>query len=312
MSLILQIDGGGIRGICPAVVLDYIEDHGRNLNECDLYSGTSVGSIICALLAAGVKAKMIRVMLENEGSTLFEEKGFIEKLRDPNKAKYRRQPLYDRINTELCRAGVVYMKDLKRNLAITAFGLYAKKTHYICSWDPMYANLKVVDVVAWSALSAANYFGKIVVPDFKWTKRFQMLGPYEVTGEVFQDGGQGIHNSTCMDALITAIGLGLKDIQLLSLGCGSQWMMSDRFSDVANDGWFQQVKNYVLEQARGEATCDQVESADYFMRKHGWNFSRLDPIIDKNLDVLDGKSFTKEYVAIADKLKATTPRWVIP
>lgn len=320
MFKIYQNDGGGLRGCGSAIIPAYVElmSGSRMNNLFQFFSGTSVGSILCALYAAGVPAGSVAKMLEQEGANLFVEKGFFERLRDPNKAKYHRKFLYERIEKELNAVGVSKMKDLKSKLAITAFGLYANKTHYICSWDPAYAELKIVDVVAWSALSAANYFGKIVVPDFKWTNRYQVDAPQDMAGEVFQDGGQGIHNSTAEDALITALfGLGwlrsIESVYMLSVGCGSQRLVAPSLKSVADDGWVKQIMNY-MSQARGESTCDQIESSAFMLKKFNGNsehFCRIDPVIPAEIDVLDGKKFVNKYIEIFNGLTHQIPQWVL-
>ena len=53
MRKVLSIDGGGIRGIIPSLVLDYLErESGRPISELfDLCVGTSSGGIIALGLA---------------------------------------------------------------------------------------------------------------------------------------------------------------------------------------------------------------------------------------------------------------------
>lgn len=48
MKKILSIDGGGIRGVIPAVLIDHIESHiGKPVSELfDMVSGTSTGGIL--------------------------------------------------------------------------------------------------------------------------------------------------------------------------------------------------------------------------------------------------------------------------
>ena len=50
---ILSIDGGGIRGLIPALVLAEVERRtGRRIGDCfDLIAGTSTGGIIACALA---------------------------------------------------------------------------------------------------------------------------------------------------------------------------------------------------------------------------------------------------------------------
>ena len=77
MRKILQIDGGGVRGIIPLSILVEIE---KKVGPCwknfDLMSGTSTGSIICGMLAAGVPAITIYNLYVKDGKKLFKKNGF--------------------------------------------------------------------------------------------------------------------------------------------------------------------------------------------------------------------------------------------
>jgi patatin-like phospholipase/acyl hydrolase len=67
MKIILSIDGGGIRGIVPAIILDYIEKKIQEINNdprikigslIDLVAGTSTGSIVgCMMILPAEKSK---------------------------------------------------------------------------------------------------------------------------------------------------------------------------------------------------------------------------------------------------------------
>ena len=83
--VLLEVDGGGIMGITPALVLATLE---RQLQERrpgfadkhlrDLFSvcsGTSTGAIITGMVAAGVPAETIGKFYTNEGVQLFNSKG---------------------------------------------------------------------------------------------------------------------------------------------------------------------------------------------------------------------------------------------
>jgi uncharacterized protein len=82
---ILSIDGGGIRGLIPAVVLDRVEQRvGRPIAECfDLIAGTSTGGIIAvALTRAGEDgrprwsaAELIK-LYESQGPRIFDRSLF--------------------------------------------------------------------------------------------------------------------------------------------------------------------------------------------------------------------------------------------
>ena len=81
MRKVLSIDGGGIRGIIPSLVLDYLErESGKPISELfDLCVGTSSGGIIALGLAqvdaAGVpkySAHDLADFFENSGDKIFE------------------------------------------------------------------------------------------------------------------------------------------------------------------------------------------------------------------------------------------------
>ena len=65
MRRILSIDGGGVRGIIPAVLLASLEQRtGRRARESfDFVAGTSTGAVLAAGIAAGVPAeRMVRLL----------------------------------------------------------------------------------------------------------------------------------------------------------------------------------------------------------------------------------------------------------
>ena len=81
MRKVLSIDGGGIRGIIPSLVLDYLErESGKPISELfDLCVGTSSGGIIALGLAqadaAGApkySARDLADFFENSGDKIFE------------------------------------------------------------------------------------------------------------------------------------------------------------------------------------------------------------------------------------------------
>lgn len=69
---ILSLDGGGIRGVFSAAVLEVIEDRIGPISNCfDLIAGTSTGGIIAAGLAAGESASRIVEFYRNHGPRIF-------------------------------------------------------------------------------------------------------------------------------------------------------------------------------------------------------------------------------------------------
>lgn len=70
---ILSIDGGGLRGIVPAMVIDKIESvKGKPISELfDVVVGTSTGGIIACCLKYGYSGKDIVNMFKTYGYTIF-------------------------------------------------------------------------------------------------------------------------------------------------------------------------------------------------------------------------------------------------
>lgn len=69
---ILSIDGGGIKGLYSAVILaDFEEKYGKISNYFDLICGTSTGGIIALALSAGIPAKEIVKLYEENGPLIF-------------------------------------------------------------------------------------------------------------------------------------------------------------------------------------------------------------------------------------------------
>ena len=74
---ILSLDGGGIRGVLSAKLLETVEtalkeQKGQALHEYfDLISGTSTGSILAAGIACGMNAKRLIDIYKDEGENIF-------------------------------------------------------------------------------------------------------------------------------------------------------------------------------------------------------------------------------------------------
>jgi predicted acylesterase/phospholipase RssA len=75
---VLSIDGGGIRGIIPAFLLELFENElpddspkSRIAEHFHVFAGTSTGAIIAAGLAADVEISTIRALYRNECRTIF-------------------------------------------------------------------------------------------------------------------------------------------------------------------------------------------------------------------------------------------------
>jgi predicted acylesterase/phospholipase RssA len=73
MKRILAIDGGGIRGLIPALVCEHMEDVTDSgiLKMFDLIAGTSTGGILALGYAAGLEAKELVDLYKTHGKEIF-------------------------------------------------------------------------------------------------------------------------------------------------------------------------------------------------------------------------------------------------
>jgi patatin-like phospholipase/acyl hydrolase len=315
MKKILQIDGGGIRGIIPAVILSYLEEKcGKPLCQCfDLITGTSTGAIIGGAIAASVPASQIRDLYINKGKTLFTPRTRFNP-RNWIRGKYDQRPFIEEMEKFLDKLTLADLKNSR--FMATAFNLSSQRTHFIKSWDPRDEDkkYKLVDVIAWSALSAVYYFDKINVPEFEWNDyqidKLDSSPRLKKLGAVFQDGGQGAHNNT-LGYILTEILANRwiqEEIYILSLGTGG-YSKPPSYEKAAQFSITKQLKSYLLCQARGESTINQVLAAHYVSSLASPNehphitFKRIDKILDnEDEDGLDKVEYIEKYQQYGNKL----------
>ncbi len=232
---ILAIDGGGIRGLIPAIVLAEIEQRtGRPISELfDLIAGTSTGGILaCALTVPSAenaavpryRAAELPALYETEGPKIFHRSllkeiisigGFIDE-------RYDDDGLVDALTRYL---GDARLKDTLVPILVTAYELHLREAFFFRTGrarnDPGY-DFSLVDV-ARSTSAAPTYFepSNVTAADGG--------GPYPLV-----DGGvYAVNPAMCAYADVARGG----DIELLlSLGTG-QLSRPIRYADAR--GWGQ-------------------------------------------------------------------------
>jgi len=122
---ILSIDGGGIRGIIPAIILQRItqtEGLENFLDTIDFIAGTSTGGLLALGIAHGIELDKIRKIYEDRGPKIFDD-SWLDDLMDLGKilgADYKITGL----RRELKRLfGNTTLGELKKKVLITAFDL---------------------------------------------------------------------------------------------------------------------------------------------------------------------------------------------
>lgn len=303
---ILQIDGGGVKGIIPAIICTEIEQRlGKPIHEIfDLITGTSTGAVIGGALAMGMSASKLKNFYLNEVVDLFSKPKNLLLPYNWLKPKYDRKKFQEILLREIGQKSVC---DTKTKYMAATFNLCSQKTHFIKSWDESDRKWSIVDVISWSALSAVYYFGKINVPNYDWTYESPEGENTEMEGAVFQDGGQGGNNSTLTFNLMECLANDYRNVFILSIGTGDH---DDRisYSSASKKGLFGQAVNFIT-QARNESIPNQVAWAKYVDKSRGNDFTvcRLNASLKKNENKLDAYKYASKYEEIGRRLADNVP-----
>ena len=281
MYKILSIDGGGIRGIIPARVLERLEAHVPGIvQEFDLYAGSSTGAVLAAGFAYGFDPRFMRQMYQGFGKQVFADSVW-DDLRD---LKYILGADYSINNLKALLERVIgetTLGDLEKKVLIATFDL-KDESRDPPRWKPKFfhnypdsrgdSQERLVDVVIRSA-AAPIYF-----PIYQG----------------YIDGGVSANNPS-MCALAQAFNEGFLDIRLLSLGTGNnpRWL-DEQNGDWGVYQWGLNLVNLIMDGGSEVADyqCRQILKDQYF---------RLQPQLLKPIDMDEWRS-TAELIEIADAI----------
>jgi hypothetical protein len=120
---ILSIDGGGIRGIVPAIVLERLNKNLPGwLDGVSLVAGTSTGGLFALALARGLEPREIRKFYEEKGPRIFGD-SWIDDFRDMGRvlgAQYDSTALVRELKTIF---GTTTRGRLDKRVLVTSFDL---------------------------------------------------------------------------------------------------------------------------------------------------------------------------------------------
>lgn len=214
MKKILSIDGGGIRGLIPALVLAEIENKtGKSIARCfDLIAGTSTGGILALALSkrsAGGEARYSAADLAN----LYRSRG---------KDIFKRS-LWNGVSSVAGLTNELYPSDGIENVLreyleddqlgqglvktlITSYDIHNREPCFLKSWRDEYSGVLMRDA-ARATSAAPTYFEPALIPIGNAVRAL-------VDGGVFM-------NSPCVSAYVEARKLfPNEDILVVSLGTG--------------------------------------------------------------------------------------------
>ena len=245
---ILCIDGGGIRGIIPALVLAEIERRtGRPIHQLfDLIAGTSTGGILSLGLVkpgkrgrAQYTAKKLVQLYETEGHRIFSRSVLHQILSLGNllDKKYESQPVETVLEEYF---GDAWLSDALKNVLVTSYDIGLREAFFFRSYraktNDEYDFLMRDAARATSA--APTYFAPESIKKKK--KNYALI-----------DGGI-YANNPAMCALVDAVrqfDKGLDEIFMVSLGTGEQRRPFE-FEKVKNWGlikWAQPILSVVFQ-----------------------------------------------------------------
>ena len=274
---ILSIDGGGIRGIIPTVILREIERKtGKHISELfDLVAGTSIGGIISLSLTTPNSEgkplintdKMLEIFVNN-GKDIFksEFKDKVKNLGGLIDEAYDASGLVNILKTHL--------KDtpLSKTLVpvmVTAFELRRYIPYTLKSWD------ELNDFERWFAGRATS-----AAPTY-----FELADGTNLLGSPFSfvDGGVVLNNPAVASyAEAKLLYPDATNILMLSVGTGEKH--DDLNPEVAKDwgvAWIRPLINIMFD---GSSRAIDLQMSEILPKG---NYMRLQPVLSKNLMAMD-------------------------
>lgn len=231
---ILSIDGGGIRGIIPAMFLQQIEEKtGKSTCELfDLIAGTSTGGLLALCLTKpdengkpALSAEALIGLYEETGKDIFPSRwrSLLGSVRNVVRSKYPTDPLKGVLQEYL---GNTMLSEALTRVMVTSYEIERRRPWFFTSHDidktgrdfPMHE-------VARATSAAPTFFApaKLDVPPNLSGKDKEKFRTSDTPYFSFIDGGVFANNpANCalVEALAIDPSLTLEDIQIVSLGTG--------------------------------------------------------------------------------------------
>ena len=281
---ILSFDGGGIRGVLTAVLVNRLLGEYPTLLQdrpgtITMFAGTSTGGILALGLAAGLTPAQIRDLYVTNGKLIFDSSW----TRDVVEIGGLSGAKYDNVNLkQILREtfGALKLKDLKPRVLITSFSLDNQASDPSSrTWNPKFFH----------NFSGADSDGESLLIDVAMST--SAAPTYFPSYGVYVDGGV-IANNPSMAAVVQALDgrnqagerATLDGIKLLSVGTGASLQyIEGQDHDWGDAQWIKPILNVMMDGGVGVADfqCAQLL---------GNRYCRLEPIFPA------GKSFPMDDV----------------
>lgn len=247
---ILAIDGGGIRGVCPAAYLKFFQDRlTHSLRDYfDLLVGASTGGFIAVSLALGKSIGEILQLYEAKGRYIFRpvSRGLL-------KPKYDLQVIAGILKEFFGES--VTLADARCRVCVPAVDLHRART-VVFKTRHLNSNANISDIPAWqitAAASAAPYY----------------FEPFRTITGLNTDGSLWANNPSLV-ALTEALYLGYQtgEIKILSIGTGARRFhkKQTRFG-FGILGWGRQLIDLILQtQSDSAVNITTILCKDHYKR----------------------------------------------
>jgi len=293
---ILSLDGGGIRGVLTAALLERLEQRNPGfLSRVDLFAGTSTGGILALGLGSGMTPSEVRNLYERLGASVFSDSIWdnLVDLGQVRGAQYSNKKLKEELTNQF---GSMKLSDLPYKVLISSFDLDNEATGMgkVRSWKPKYfhnfpgedsdGHERVIDVALYTS-AAPTYF-----PVYQG----------------YVDGGV-VSNNPSMCAVAQALEpktgkQKLRDVRVLSVGTGfNPKYLPAQDEDWGFIQWAPHLVSLILEGSMG--------LADYQCRQLlGAHYCRVNPILPLQigLDGVDQIDLMKSLASQFDLSEAVT------
>jgi len=320
---VLSIDGGGIKGVVPARILEYIENKVRTSNKdysisnsFDLIAGTSTGGIIAIGLLCPVPGSSTKALYSvSDLLGLYKDKGHLifdtdifDKIRSADgvlRVKYKK----DNMESLLLQ----YFKDIKlseflKPCLITSYDIFNRKAVFFNKTDTETGegfNDYFARDLARATSGAPTYFPSADIKTLGGTTDYSLV-----------DGGVFANNpSLCalveMNKLQSAQAkdagqpyeLSLSDISLLSIGTGVHTSTKKSFTYNQTKEWgdLQWASPLIdIMMSASSETIDYQLQQLYSCTNNGENYIRIQPELKRSSTEMDDASPENIQALLAD------------
>lgn len=288
---ILSIDGGGIRGVFPAMFIANLEAEMKSrgvakwqiYQQFDLICGTSTGGIMAIALALGIPAKEIYELYLNNANKIFGNKrSFFGKF---GHSAHNRQALETLVRDKFKAANNgtdPRLGDCKTHVAIPIYDLMEGRPSVLKSkyHEAFVRDYHIPAYMAALATSAAPTYFDPYSGSYEDLKGLQQSFQNKVDGGVFA-------NNPTLNGIVEAqkaFNLSLSDLSVLSIGTGHQ-----KFCDAGVDKKKKHRKNYGINYWMLQG--DKKRLIEVFMQGQSQQVQNLISILKNGIDKREPNNF---------------------